>query len=250
MCEPPKKMSGWVLTATQARAIDRYAIEVLGLPGVVLMENAAINAASVVLDTLEDSVELDRDRFVVSILCGGGNNGGDGYAVARHLLGFGVEVHVFAAKSVEALTGDAAVNANACVALGISITACETAEQTVAAADIWRGSHAIVDGLLGTGFSGGVRSGLAGVIDSVNRVKTDRGERLAIVALDVPSGLDADAGVVKGTGIRADTTVTFVGPKAGFAKPEAIACLGRVIVADIGLPDSAIRAALEGSTGS
>ncbi|MEM1097554.1 MAG: NAD(P)H-hydrate epimerase [Planctomycetota bacterium] len=237
-----------VLTAEQARAIDRYAIDVLGLPGIVLMENAAINVASVVLDTLENAVELDRDRFVVSVLCGGGNNGGDGYAVARQLVGFGVEAKVFAAKPVAEPTGDAAINAAACERLGISVEVCENAEHAAKAAETWRRSHAIVDGLLGTGFTGTVRDGLAGVIDAVNAVKRERGDRLAVVALDVPSGLDADTGAVGGSAVRADTTVTFVAPKAGFAAAEAEAWTGRVIVADIGLPDAAISAALARSS--
>ena len=108
----------------------------------------------------------------------------------------------------------------------------------------------MVDALLGTGFSGQVRAGLAGVIDAVNAVKAQRGDRLRVVSLDVPSGLDADTGRVGGTAIRADVTVTFVAPKAGFASEAAEACLGRVIVADIGLPESAVlsavRSALDG----
>ena len=239
------KPSDMVLTADQARAIDRYAIEVLGLPGIVLMENAAINAASVVLDLLEEAVELDRDRFVVSVLCGGGNNGGDGYAVARQLLGFGVDVHVFATKPVEELTGDAAVNARACDRLGIPIRLCRDAGSAEHAAKTWRGSHALVDALLGTGFTGDVRAALAGVIDAVNSVKAQRGDRLRVVSLDVPSGLDADSGRAGGTAVRADATVTFVAPKAGFAASSAQAHLGRVIVADIGLPHSAIQSAIQ-----
>ncbi|MEM8782912.1 MAG: NAD(P)H-hydrate epimerase [Planctomycetota bacterium] len=236
-----------VLTAPQSRSIDRYAIDVLGLPGVVLMENAAINAASVVLDLLENAAELDRDRFVVSVLCGGGNNGGDGYAVARQLLGFGVDVRVFAGKPVEELAGDAAINARACERLGVPITPCENAEQAEAASEFWGKSHAVVDGLLGTGFAGQVRGGLAGVIDAINAVKARCGDRLTVVSLDVPSGLDADAGSVGAAAIRADATVTFVAPKTGFATPAARAHLGRVVVADIGLPDAAIAAALRDS---
>lgn len=239
------KPSDMVLTADQARAIDRYALEVLGLPGIVLMENAAINAASVVLDLLEEAVELDRDRFVVSVLCGGGNNGGDGYAVARQLLGFGVEVHVFATKPVGELTGDAAVNARAWLALGHTVRPCEDAIQAWNdASETWAQSHVLVDAMLGTGFRGVMRHATAGMIEAVNAVHENHFGRLRVVSLDVPSGLNADTGENLNPVVFADVTVAFVARKAGFGHPEAEAYLGRVIVADIGLPASAIRAAL------
>ncbi len=233
------------LTAAQSRAVDRYAVDVLGLPGLVLMENAAINTASVVLDLLEDAGELDRDAFVVSVLCGGGNNGGDGYAIARQLMGFGVAVKLYALKPVDELRDDAAVNAKACAKLGLEIVACANADDAERHAASWASSHVLVDALLGTGFSGELREGLAGVIAALNRTKTQRGAKLRVVSVDVPSGLNADTGKPAEPTVRADVTVTFVAPKTGFATTDAAqAHLGRVIVADIGLPDAAVRAAL------
>ncbi|MEM1444445.1 MAG: NAD(P)H-hydrate epimerase [Planctomycetota bacterium] len=234
-----------ILTAAQARAIDRYAIETLGLPGIVLMENAAINAASIVLDILENAVELDRDRFVVSVLCGGGNNGGDGYAVARQLLGFGVEVRLCAVKPIAKLTGDALINAQVCERLRLSVWPCENEKQARDCRVAWASSHALVDAVLGTGVSSPIRRETAAVLEAVNATKLDLGDRLRVVSLDVPSGLDPDTGQASGAYVRADATVTFVAPKAGFEHPQARAALGRVIVADIGLPDSAVAMALK-----
>lgn len=232
------------LTAAQSRAVDRYAVEVLGLPGLVLMENAAINTASVVLDVLEDAGELDEDAFRVSVLCGGGNNGGDGYAIARQLAGFGMAVTLFAARPVDELHGDALVNARACECLGFEIVPCRDEAEAKRCVARWSASHVIVDALLGTGFSGALRGGLAGVIGVLNEVKTHQAERVRVVSVDVPSGMDADTGECAEPTVLADVTVTFVAPKAGFGLASALGCLGRVVVADIGLPDSAVRAAL------
>ncbi len=232
------------ITADEARAVDRYAIETLGLPGLVLMENAAINTASVVLDLLGDTAELDRDAFRVGVLCGGGNNGGDGYAIARHLLGFGIDVELFAAKPVDQLAGDALVNARACVRLGVRPDACRDAAEASRCAERWSAYHLLVDALLGTGFKGEVRHDLAGVIQTLNRIASGSNPGPQVLAVDLPSGLDADTGQPAESTVRADTTVTFVAPKAGFNGPAAAAVLGRVVVADIGLPDAAVRAAL------
>jgi NAD(P)H-hydrate epimerase len=230
-------------TVAQARAIDRYAVEVLGLPSIVLMENAAINAASLVLDLLADAVELDHDRFRVSILCGGGNNGGDGYALARQLLAFGVEVRVFAARRAVDLTGDAAVNADVWRAMDQPVTSCTNKAEAEAARDVWSTSHLLVDAVLGTGFSDRLRPDLAGVLGVVNDLRQTADHPPRVLSLDVPSGLDADAGTADPAAVVADVTLTFVGPKIGFRRPSAAAYLGRVVVAEIGLPPGAIRQA-------
>lgn len=233
------------ITVEQARAIDRHAIETLGLPGVVLMENAAINAASVVLDLLEDAIELDRDRFVVSIVCGGGHNAGDGYAMARQLAGFGLQVHVFAHRPIETLRGDTAIQAHAWQAMRGTVHSCLGPADLAMARTIWRESHVLVDALLGTGFRGPVRPETAAVIEAMNQA----GPWPRILSVDVPSGLDADTGRAEGPCVRADRTVTFVARKAGFDQPEAGGYLGEVVVADIGLPDAAIIQALAGFAG-
>lgn len=237
------------LTRAQARAVDRYAIEVLGLPGVVLMENAGINAAAVVVDVLSAAFGIATQEFPgarVAILCGGGNNGGDGYVVARQLMGWGLSPVVYAVKPTEELTGDAEINAEAWVRLGGAVVPAWEAEKMADHAAAWADCHAVVDALLGTGYGvdkGPVRGAAAAAIAAVNGLLPDRGPR--VVSLDVPSGMDADTGEVVGAGVRADVTVSFVAEKAGFGVTAAGQFTGKVVIADIGLPDVAVRRALE-----
>ncbi|MEM7625903.1 MAG: NAD(P)H-hydrate epimerase [Planctomycetota bacterium] len=251
------------LTRAQSRAVDRYAIDVLGLPGLVLMENAGINAAGAVFDVLRGEFVVDGDSARVAVLCGGGNNGGDGYVIARQLLSWGVPTRVYSVKPVEALTGDAAVNAAAWVALGQRVMLIDDPVGLGEAVGEWRETHVIVDALLGTGLSaerGPIRAEVAAAIEAVaglvaggsvsgdDAVRGLPGFRGRVVAVDVPSGLDVDSGQAVGSAVRADLTVTFVAEKAGFAMDTAAEYLGRVVSADIGLPPSAIEAALEWGT--
>ncbi len=210
------------LTREQARAVDQHAINVLGLPGIVLMENAGLNAAAAVLDLLDLALDLSPSDARVLVVCGGGNNGGDGYVLARHLSIWGASVSCLAVKPVEALTGDAAIAAGA--ALGIGVPVQPWAAGAMPEADL------IVDALLGTGFTGQVREPVLSAIREINASPALR------VALDLPSGMDCDTGRVLSEAVRADLTVTFVDHKAGFAAADAGAWLGRVVVADIGVP--------------
>ncbi|BAM03909.1 NAD(P)H-hydrate epimerase [Phycisphaera mikurensis] len=228
------------LTVAEAQAIDAHAAETLGLPTLLLMENAAVNAAAVVLDLLAEAVELDEDRFRVGILAGGGSNGGDGWAMARHLLGSGVAATVFAVRPVEGLRGDAAVNAQAAVACGVPVTPCNDGEAAGALHGVLARQHVLVDAVLGTGLSGPPRAAAAGVI----RVLNELSPRPPVLAIDVPSGLDADSGEPAEPTVRADLTVTFVAPKRGFAAAGAPGFTGRVVTAGIGVPDAALAAAL------
>ncbi|MEL7087165.1 MAG: NAD(P)H-hydrate epimerase, partial [Planctomycetota bacterium] len=156
--------------------MDRYAIEVLGLPGVVLMENAGINAAGAVFDVLRDEFLLDEDSARVAVLCGGGNNGGDGYVIARQLLGWGVPTRVYSTKPIDGLSGDAAVNARAWVALGQPVMLIDDAVGLTQAVEEWREVHVVVDALLGTGFVPAqrpMRDDLAAVIGALNAMVAD-----------------------------------------------------------------------------
>lgn len=246
------------LTRAQCRAVDRYAVEVLGLPGLVLMENAGINAAGAVFDVLRAEFVVDGDSARVAVLCGGGNNGGDGYVIARQLMSWGVPCRVYSTKPVAQLTGDAAVNAAAWVALGQRVMVIDEAVGLAEAAAEWRDAQVLVDALLGTGFSAKLapmRDELAAVIGAVNTLVAEgqagweTAFRGRVVAVDVPSGLDADTGAAGGeAAVRADLTVTFVAEKTGFAAETASPYLGKVVTADIGLPASAIEAALAWGT--
>ena len=213
------------ITREQAREIDRICVEEFGLPGVVLMENAAL----ALLDACRDMLGGLRDKRV-AIVCGGGNNGGDGYALARHLANGGAAVTIRAARPIDALAGDAAVNATVCRAMGLPTEE----DGTLPEADL------IVDALLGTGLTSPPRDGAAEVIRAMNA------HGGPVLSVDVPSGLDADAGRPLGPPsacVRADRTVTFVAEKVGF--PRARAWTGEVVVGDIGCPRAAVERALE-----
>lgn len=205
------------LTRDQVREVDRLAIEELGIPGIVLMENAARNAAAEALTMMPAGGRA-------TILCGGGNNGGDGYAMARLLHNAGRQVTIFAARDPASLTGDAAINAAIARQMGLIFTDTPDLHD----ADI------LIDALLGTGFGGEVRQPLAGLIEAINAAGRP------VLAVDVPSGLDCDTGKPAAATVRADVTVTFVAEKVGFAAPTAGPYLGRVVVADIGAPASLI----------
>lgn len=223
------------LTRKQVRAFDRLAIEAYGVPGVVLMENAGRNAAEVVLDVLVDELGVAPHAGRVAVLCGGGNNGGDGYVIARHLHVWGLHVTLWAAVDPDGLKGDAAVHANIARRLKLDLQPLTEPGHLDAAAGAWRGAHVVVDALLGTGFEGEVRPHLAAVI---GRLNATRGP--VVVAVDVPSGLDCDTGAPANATVRAGVTVTFVDRKAGFDAPAAAPHLGRVVVADVGVPQELV----------
>ncbi|MEM1108792.1 MAG: NAD(P)H-hydrate epimerase [Planctomycetota bacterium] len=237
------------LTRAQSRAVDRYAIETLGIPGVVLMENAAINAAGAVFDVLREAFEfeVDEENARIAIVCGGGNNGGDGYVVARQLKCWGLSPVVNAVKRPEELTGDARVMADAWLNCGGQIVPAWEPSYVERLRAEWSTAHVIVDALLGTGFGiekGGLRGVMASVVGAIAELVDEqsgvRGFRGRVVALDVPSGMDADTGEVAGSdgkgAVRADLTVTFVSEKTGFGVAGSERWLGRVVTADIGLP--------------
>jgi NAD(P)H-hydrate epimerase len=229
------------LTATQCRAVDRYAIDVLGIPGLVLMENAGRNAADLIEKIITTRPGFRRVRRpAVSIVCGKGNNGGDGFVIARHLSGRGFNVAVDLLGDPSGLSPDAAVNHAILVRMGIPIHRLDVPRALTSIARRWRRSATVVDALLGTGFSGEVREPLADVIRKINALEGPR-----VVAVDVPSGLNADTGKPGGVAVRAHYTITFLAAKAGFGHPAAKTCLGRVCVADIGAPLSWILAQLK-----
>ncbi len=221
------------LTRAQAREIDRLAGEELGVSGVVLMENAGLGA------TLE-LLELPWNRAGrVSILCGTGNNAGDGYVVARQLSCRGVEVVVHEAGDPAALPPDAAVNRAIASRMGIALRGPVDRPDVEALA----GSALLVDALLGTGFRGLVRPPIDRWIEAANRASELHG--VPIAALDLPSGLDADEGRASNATIRADWTLTFVAPKLGFRAQGAKAWTGQVFVVPIGTPPAWIERVCE-----
>ena len=223
-----------MLSRQQARLVDKISIEEYGIPGIVLMENAARGVVEVI-DSLFAAAGKGRDATKISIVCGGGNNGGDGYAVARHLYNVGYDVNIFAVSDPTKLSGDAAINYNIIVKMGLNIeSVLNTAEIKSAELRLQR-SDLIVDAILGTGFSGTLRPHIAAVIQAINdAANLPDGPR--VLAVDLPSGLDCETGFPSEPTIRADETVTFVASKLGFSSPVAQKLLGRLTVAGIGAP--------------
>lgn len=205
------------LTRQAVRAVDQRAIAEYGLPGLVLMENAGRSAA----EWLAGQPGVSGG---VAIICGKGNNAGDGFVIARHLENRGFPVQVLLASPPENLTGDAGVFHQVLIRAGTPVRPFSPAGLLAIGAE-W-----IVDALLGTGLTGPVRDDLAEVINSIN----DSGRR--VFAVDLPSGLDCDTGLPTGPCIRADHTGTFVARKRGFDNPASQTWTGTVHVLDIGVP--------------
>lgn len=226
------------LTRSQLREIDRRAIEDYGIPGVVLMENAGRNAAEIIAK-LSDEIASPRTQ-PIAIVCGRGNNGGDGYVIARHLHNMGRAVLLFLAAPMDSLTGDAAMNANIVRRMGLPCHTIDTIEAVERHCDDLHEAFIIVDALLGTGFSGAMRSPFDAIIQAMNAAP-----RAVRIAIDVPSGLDCDTGAPSPATLRADHTITFVAPKIGFAAPSAAEYVGELHVADIGAPIELIAAVAE-----
>ena len=215
-----------LLSRDEVRTLDRLAIESYGVPSLVLMENAGRACADVVRARLGSS-----GRGSVLVVCGRGNNAGDGLVVARTLVNHGIAVAVAFAGAQDDLTGGSPdfmrqrqmweQAGGAIVALAASPSWFE--EQLREAA--W-----VVDALYGTGLRGEVRPPVAGWMRAIDASPA------AVLAVDVPSGLDADTGAVLGQAIRAEETVTFVARKRGLCVGEGPRLAGRVTVAEIGIP--------------
>lgn len=233
------------LTREQVREIDRRAIEEYGIPGVVLMENAGRNAAKII-ETIFNSQKIDNPLSTnpnlalplskggdknVAIICGGGNNGGDGFVIARHLANEDIPVDVFLTCDPTKLSGDAATNYRVVEKMKLPLHSLQQITDIAVTRPILQRASLIVDALLGTGFTGQVRSPLDQIIEEINAL-----QNTTVVAVDLPSGLDCDTGQPANACIRANATITFVARKKGFDMPSAAAYTGKVYVADIGAP--------------
>ncbi|QDT62832.1 NAD(P)H-hydrate epimerase [Calycomorphotria hydatis] len=212
------------LTREQVRDVDRIAIEEYGLPGIVLMENAGRNTAHLLLE--------QEPLQTVTICCGKGNNGGDGYVIARHLLNHGYSVKVLLFADPSELMGDAAINFGVLKKMNADITTFPTADEVTdeKLKPLLSGSDWIVDALLGTGTRGELREPFPIIINAINKCDAK------VLAVDLPSGLDCNTGEVLGTAVQANITATFVAEKAGFEAESARDVLGEVRVVDIGAP--------------
>ena len=223
------------LSGQQSRNVDQLAITEFGMSGLVLMENAGRGVA----DLLE-RLGLKRSSRTV-ICCGKGNNGGDGFVLARHLLIRNYLPTVLLFADPAELTGDALVNYKVLQSLKFPVSVLNSNTMSDQMSELFgqlSENDWIVDALLGTGAKGPPRSPIDSVIRRMNQER-HRSE-CRILAIDLPSGWDADAGHENDSTIRATETATFFAMKNGFDCPSAKEYLGVVHVLDIGIPQSAI----------
>jgi len=231
------------LTREQARRVDRIAIEDYGIPGIVLMENAGRGAAQIIRKRFKSATAASRAKPCVAIVCGRGNNGGDGFVIARHLANARIPVDLFLACDPTRLSGDAAVNCEIAAKLDITLRLFNTPQHINISAPRLAKAAVIVDAVLGTGFAGTVRPPLDLVIQAINQRAATSAKR-KIIAIDVPSGLDCNTGRPSNATVRADKTVTFVAAKVGFRQPGASDYTGKVHVVDIGAPPGIVQSVL------
>ncbi len=235
-----------VFTRAGVRALDQAATEELGIPGIILMENAAVSLAQAALDLI-----ASRGLSRIAIACGPGNNGGDGFALARHLANRGFNPLIIATVPIDRLQGDAGVNARIAERMELRIidpilamapqAALEIVldDGPIAPTDEEARRILIVDALLGTGADRPVAPPLDRLVQWMNGMRR-RGS--TILAVDIPTGLDADTGLpLGGPCVHADVTLTLAGIKKGFLHPDARRHTGEVIVGDIGVPMSLLR---------
>lgn len=212
-----------VVSADEMREIDRRAIEEFGIPGIVLMENAGCGAA--------DAIELfaeDSGIEKILIVAGRGNNGGDGFVLARHLVNMGYDCTICLCSEASSIKGDARVNLDTARKMGINIL--ELGEDISALDALLEDSDLLVDALLGTGLSKEVSGLYCNIIEKMNF------SGLPIVALDIPSGLDSSSGRPLGIAVEAEMTLTFCLPKTGTIIYPGADYTGELIVVDIGAP--------------
>jgi hydroxyethylthiazole kinase-like uncharacterized protein yjeF len=225
MYSPDKKCV--IMTRDEVRTIDSWAINELGIPGVVLMENAGRSCAELIKEKLSGAGEPK-----VCIFCGTGNNGGDGYVIARHLLNSGFKIIVVICGNRDKIKGDAKINLDILERLGqpieqINLSDSDIPGRVKAFSD---GADMLVDAIFGTGLSGRLKNEHKKLIEGINA------QNCPVLAVDIPSGLDCDTGEPLGAAIRADYTVTFVAVKKGFTLSSTTAqYTGNIFVASIGV---------------
>jgi NAD(P)H-hydrate epimerase len=210
------------------KRIDRAAITRYGIPGMVLMENAGRGVVQVIEHCFDMSL---RPR--ITIVCGTGNNGGDGMVVCRHLLAAGASPRLFLVGRKDRVKGDAKVNMSILERSGVPVTEMDGRIHREFSSHL-RQADLVVDALFGTGFKGRLSGLAATVVDRINR------SSLPVVSVDCPSGIDADTGRVGGECVKAELTVTMGLPKVGLLLYPGRSLVGELWVADIGIPESVI----------
>jgi len=205
------------ITVKEAQAFDKKAQSKLGIPSIILMENAGRHVA-------EEALKMLGKKKQVAVVCGVGNNGGDGFVAARHLLNAGIKVSVLIVGKISKLKPDPKINFNILKKMEVEVRGNIMDYQGISGkikGDI------IIDALFGIGLRSEVGEPYASVINLMNK------SGKPILAVDVPSGLDADTGKALGIAVKAKRTLTFVASKKGFAKARKYC--GKIVVRDIGI---------------
>jgi hydroxyethylthiazole kinase-like uncharacterized protein yjeF len=214
-----------ILTSREMREVDRAAIEDVGIPGPVLMENAGLQ----VLKALRTRFPRPADERIV-IVAGKGNNGGDGLVVARHLFNAGAKPEVLLLASRKEVKGDAAVNLSIALRLGIPVTEVQTPEAWKRSRMVVFHASVIIDALLGTGLLNPLEGLYAQAVGDINKAGG------FTISVDIPSGLSSDTFEIIGPCVRADMTVCLATAKIAHVFPPAEECVGDLFVASIGIP--------------
>jgi len=219
------------VTAKQIQNLDNIAINKYEIDSLFLMENAGKAVADEVA-----SILINKKTKKVAIVCGKGNNGGDGFVAARYLLNQGFEVKNFLLGKVKEITSDAYANLEMLLNLGQKIYEIPNIKSFNRYKKNIRDCQIVIDAIFGVGLKGKLREPAKTVINFLNRSKRQ------VVSVDVPSGLDATTGFVLGTCVKADRTVTFTLAKKGFFINQGPKFIGKLKIADIGVPKNLVRA--------
>src|SRR5580765_7603263 len=219
-----------VLNASQMRDADRRAIDEVGLPSLVLMENAGRQTVAAM-----EAMYTDLGERHVGVLCGRGNNGGDGFVVARTLAQRGVDVSVFLIGRVAEVRGDARTNLEILGRLGLNVVEVDDSQAWELHFSEIGDCTLIVDAIFGTGLNAPVSGFIESVVTDVNA------SGIPVVAIDLPSGLSADSPDPIGPSIEAGLTVTLAAPKLPLVLPPAETRAGDIVIADIGIPGDVIE---------
>ena len=214
------------MSRDQVRGFDNWAINTAYVPGVVLMENAGRSCAELIKQKLD---EIKGNT--ACIFCGTGNNGGDGFVIARHLTNVNIRVVTVICGDAAKIKGDALINYKIAEKIGLNIEYLDPSDDNLEqrVRSLARNSTIIVDALFGTGLTGSLRNGYDILVNTINALGKP------VIAVDIPSGLDCDTGTAAGATIKAESTVTFVAVKKGFTKPEAKKYTGQIYIASIGI---------------
>ena len=220
------------VTVKEILKLDRVAIEKFGIPSIVLMENAG---REVTVEVIRQVKKVKKPR--VCVICGLGNNAGDGFVIARHLANAGIPTKTFLVGKANQLKHDAVVNYRILKRMKCPIIDCRGTKFCAPTGSIAQ-ANVVVDAIFGVGLNREIGEPFRSAIEVINR------KAKHVIAVDIPSGLDGTTGAIYGVCVKADRTVTFSFPKKGFLKGHGPRQAGKVVVADIGIPAHVVKQVL------